>query len=74
MNFYMEQPTASDQSNQVGVAHAKPNPRDPRNSPLNVIHTSLTVSGKWAGLLGLLRVGILPMAHLYNNTLICFAF
>lgn len=41
--------------------------------PLNVIHISRTVSGKWTGLCRLLRIGIPHTAHLYNNTVICFA-
>lgn len=41
--------------------------------PLNVLQTVLTTFGKWTGFFRLLWVGIPPTAHLYNNTVICFA-
>lgn len=71
--FIWNSPTASYTKHSGGCSPCKIQHKRFKKLPLNVIHISHTISGKWTGLCWLLRIGIPPIAHLYNNTVICFA-
>lgn len=71
--FIWNGPIASYTKQSGGCSTCQIQPKRFEKLPWDVIHISHTISGKRTGFCRLLRIGIPPTAHLYNNAVICFA-